>query len=164
MWTQLWTAWTCQSNYEIARMPFQANAQPGAPGDPITRYEWDFDGDGEPEVAGPDAASITYQFHDADTYNGIVTVRDGDSLFDQPLLVEVRQITMLELIEFMRLRVNEELQAAVADGNIADVLPLADLEEYFIKAEWVSATVTPVTRCWRSSGRPRYEPSAPQWH
>ena len=122
--------------YEIARMPFQANAQPGAPGDPITRYEWDFDGDGEPEVAGPDAASITYQFHDADTYNGIVTVRDGDSLFDQPLVVAVRQITMLELIEFMRLGANEELQAAVANGNIADVLPLADLEEYFVKAEW----------------------------
>ncbi len=122
--------------YEIARMRFQVNAQPGAPGDPITRYEWDFDGDGDAEVAGPNEATIDHQFHDAGTYNGIVTVRDGDSLFDQPLLTEVREITMLELVQFIRVRVTEEMQAAVADGNVADVIPLAAIDDYFDKAEW----------------------------
>jgi PKD repeat protein len=122
--------------YEIARMRFQANAQPGAPGDPITRYEWDFDGDGDPEYAGPDASVIEHQFHEAGTYRGVVTVRDGDSLFDFPQVTEVREITMLELIEFIELRMTEEMDRAVAEGNVAPVIPLAEAEEYLALAKW----------------------------
>jgi PKD repeat protein len=122
--------------YEIARMTFQVNAVPGAPGDPITRYEWDFDGDGTPEHAGVDKANIDHQFHEAGTYNGVVTVRDGDSLFDQPHVTVVREITMLELVQFIRMRMDEEIELAVADGNLQAVLPLLEAEEYLDLAEW----------------------------
>jgi len=117
-------------------MRFQVNAVPGAPGDPITRYEWDFDGDGEPEHAGPQLSVVNHQFHDAGRYNGIITVRDGDSLFDQPQVTNVREITMLELIQFIGLRIEEEMDRAVVEDNVRAALPLADAEPYIPLAEW----------------------------
>ena len=125
-----------EQTYEIARMRYQANVRPGAPGDPITRYEWDFDGDGDPEHAGADLNVVEHQFHDAGRYNTIITVRDGDSLHDEAQVIEVREITMLELVRFIEVRVGEEIAQAQADDNLRAALPLARLDDHITRAIW----------------------------
>ena len=41
-------------------MHFAAVAVAGAPNDPITRYAWDFNGDGVPEFTGPTVTAVDY--------------------------------------------------------------------------------------------------------
>lgn len=84
--------------YEIRPMTFSIRATAGSPADPITRYEWDIDGDGAPEYAGPALDTITHQFRDAGTYDVIVTVFDGDSQSEEVVTVEVAEITLSQLI------------------------------------------------------------------
>ena len=127
---------TPEQTYEIARMTYEVDATAGAPGDPITRYEWDFDGDGDPEHAGADASSIDHQFHDAGRYNLIITVLDGDSQFQEVRPVEVREITLLELIEFIEIRMQEGIATAQAEGNIQAGLALIEAMPNVARAKW----------------------------
>ncbi|MEZ4434715.1 MAG: PKD domain-containing protein [bacterium] len=86
--------------YEIRPMSFTARATAGSPADPITRYEWDINGDGVPEYAGANVSTITHQFRDAGDYNITVTVFDADSETEVVLPVTVAEITLDQLIEW----------------------------------------------------------------
>ena len=83
--------------FEIRPMSFTVRATAGSPGDPITRYEWDIDGDGEPEYAGANLPTINHRFRDAGDYNITVTVFDGDSESVAVLPVTVAEITLDDL-------------------------------------------------------------------
>ena len=130
-----------ESAYEIAYMPYTMNATPGAPGDPIIRYEWDINpaaaaADPDPEYAGADTSTIRHQFHDAGQYNMTITVRDGDSASRVTRLVNVVEITLLQLIEHIQVRIDEEIAAVAADGELDPVLPFADVGPLLERALW----------------------------
>lgn len=86
--------------FEIRPMSFTARATAGSPADPITRYEWDINGDGVVDYAGANLSTITHQFRDAGDYNVTVTVFDADSETEVVLPVTVAEITLDELIEW----------------------------------------------------------------
>ena len=93
--------------YEIADMRFELNTTFGAPGDPITRIEWDFDGDGSVEFAGPlaaDTRSVVTNYRDAGARSVTVRVRDKDSESTLTVDFDVREITLGELIDEGRVR------------------------------------------------------------
>ncbi len=91
--------------FEIRPMRFEAQASAGAPGDPITRYEWDFDNDGLVDVSGPDKRVVDYQFLEAGEYTVSVRVRDIDSSAVTAINVNVRRITIAELLSWILERV-----------------------------------------------------------
>ncbi len=103
--------------YEIASMTFTAVARPGAPADAITRYEWDFNGDGQPEVAGPNASSAVMTFDTAGPLTVGLRVLDKDSSTAQTINVTVREITFAELLVVARTRI-----AAVTNNAGAPLL------------------------------------------
>ncbi|MCB9538637.1 MAG: PKD domain-containing protein [Myxococcales bacterium] len=97
--------------YEIRPMAFRVNATAGAPNDPITQIEWDFDNDGVVDARGADAFAVTHQFIDAGDYTVVVRVQDGDSEIVDAINVQVREITTGELITF----IGERVDAGIAD-------------------------------------------------
>ena len=105
--------------YEIADMRFSIDATQGAPGDPITRIEWDFTGDGQPDRAGE---STTWIFEDAGNYPVTVTVYDRDSSTTQRINLRVREITFAELMQVADARIaavrNDPNASLVAKGRV----------------------------------------------
>ncbi|MCB9538634.1 MAG: PKD domain-containing protein [Myxococcales bacterium] len=97
--------------YEIRPMAFRVNATAGAPNDPITQIEWDFDNDGVVDARGADAFAVTHQFIDAGDYTVVVRVQDGDSEIVDAINIQVREITTGELITF----IGERVDAGIAD-------------------------------------------------
>ena len=91
-------------------MEFVVAATPGAPGDPITRVEWDMDQDGVIDYVGADALTVEHSFETAGTYTVTVRVFDGDSDILEARQVEVTEITMLKLLEWLSERASEEVQ------------------------------------------------------
>ena len=122
--------------YEIRPMEFHANATAGAPGDPITRYEWDFNNDGEVdyEGAGDEFATATYQFIDAGQKTVSVRVRDRDSDSVLAINVNVRPITLGELLTW----IGERIEGVLADGrfNLAQKLPLNGAMTFVNNGVW----------------------------
>lgn len=102
--------------FEIRPMTFRVEAEPGSPADPITRYEWDIDGDGDVDYAGADLDTIEHRYKVAGDYNVIVTVYDGDSESEQVLPVTVAEITLDQLIEWTGDKLNA-LGAGPFQGN-----------------------------------------------
>jgi len=81
-------------------MLFELEATAGAPGDPITRVEWDFDADGTLEFAGPlgpGVLRVAANYRDAGPRNLRVRVRDRDSETEVSVAFNVREITLREL-------------------------------------------------------------------
>lgn len=103
--------------FEIRPMTFRVDATAGSPADPITRYEWDIDGDGEADYAGPNASTIEHRFRDAGEYNVIVTVFDGDSETVEALTVTVAEITLAQLIDWIGERL-EAVAPNIPRGNV----------------------------------------------
>lgn len=83
---------------ELNARRFIARVQAGAPGDPITRYEWDFDGDGVADYAGPNVDEVEHVFRDPGDYTVTLRVRDQDSVAVFELPVQVREMTLAEVI------------------------------------------------------------------
>lgn len=108
--------------FEIRPMTFNVDATPGSPADPITRYEWDIDGDGEVDYGGADLDTIQHRFRDAGTYDVVVTVYDGDSESEEVVRVEVAEITLDQLIEWIGDRLDnltaQERARVVADQQL----------------------------------------------
>ncbi len=117
--------------YEIADMVFSIDATAGAPGDPITRIEWDFTGDGRADAAGD---TVSWIFEDAGTYPVTVTVFDRDSETTQNIDLAVREITFAELMEVARDRVNAVLNDANAPIRARG--PLASTNEAIDDGLW----------------------------
>ncbi len=100
-----------QDTHEIVAMSFSVSAIAGAPGDPLARIEWDFDGDGHPEYAGVGLTSVRHVFRDAGEHTVAVRVFDNDSTSTHAINVAVREITLAELITHI---------GGVADTALAD--------------------------------------------
>ncbi len=116
--------------FEIRPMTFTVDAQAGSPADPITRYEWDIDGDGVAEYAGADVDTIQHRFRDAGEYNVVVTVFDGDSESVEVLTVEVAEITLDQLIEWIGDRLDrlsdQEVQTIVRNQQLLQAAQAID--------------------------------------
>ncbi len=123
-----------QDPFEVVSVRFSADAVAGAPRDPIIAYEWDFEGDAQPELVlpGPDAQ---YRFKAAGRYNVTLRVRDPDSVAQRQLVVDVREITLSDL-----LRVAAERAAAItADARAtAEVKRILDPQGSPAFAEWAA--------------------------
>ena len=63
--------------YALQDVTFTINAQPGAPGDPITSYDLDFTESGE--YSEFPTAEVSYQYLEAGDYEVRLRVRDPDS-------------------------------------------------------------------------------------
>jgi hypothetical protein len=85
--------------YEIAEMPFTLRAHGGAAGEPITRVEWDFNGDGVAEFAGPALFSVMPTFRDAGPRTVTIRIRDKDSVAVISTDFVVREITLGEIAQ-----------------------------------------------------------------
>jgi hypothetical protein len=116
--------------FEIAGMQFTINASGGAPNDPITRAEWDFTGDGVPEIAGPWPAyrSVVYEFENDGNYTVAVKLFDKDSTFTYGEALPVRQITMDEMITVAQQRVDLVRAANQAQRLVVDAVEASDTE------------------------------------
>lgn len=97
---------------ELNAASFVANVQAGAPNDPITRYEWDFDGDGVAEYVGADANEVQHVFRDPGQYTVTLRVRDQDSVAVFELPVNVREMTLAEVIAWKDTEVQRREDAA----------------------------------------------------
>ena len=123
--------------YEIAPMHFSIDARPGTASDPITRYEWDMDGDGVAEYGGLGMTSVNHQFDEAGGYNVTVTVRDGDSASVEGVLVDVREVTLAEIIAWT----NDKVTADLAGGQLPLLanFQLGGILEDLDRARWGEA-------------------------
>ena len=122
-----------ENTYEIVPMTFTVDAEAGSPGDPITRIEWDFYPEGEPDnevdASGANAFEISHQFEegalptdqqDGRPYHYTVTVFDGDSESTVEGTVYVAEITLTQLVEYIGTR----FDAAIADEDLGADNPL----------------------------------------
>ncbi len=93
--------------YEIRPMTFTVRVTPGAASDPITRYEWDCDNDGEVDqgAAGANLATWNCRFRTEGRKTVTVRVRDIDSNSVFAVNVDVRRITLGELIDWIGERI-----------------------------------------------------------
>jgi hypothetical protein len=98
-----------QDPYEIADMRFTLVAQGGAANEGIVRYEWDLNGDGVPEYAGPNAAEIIATFRDAGPRTVTVRIRDKDSVTVHSEDFVVREITLGEISSLSAVRAERAL-------------------------------------------------------
>lgn len=101
---------------ELNARRFIARVEAGAPGDPITRYEWDFDGDGVADYAGPNVDQVEHVFRDPGDYTVTLRVRDQDSVAVFELPVTVREMTLAEVIAWKDTEVTRR-----EDGGQLDV-------------------------------------------
>ncbi|MCK6570856.1 PKD domain-containing protein [Myxococcota bacterium] len=110
--------------FEIAGMQFTINANGGSAADPITRAEWDFTGDGVPEIAGPWPAyrTVVYEFETDGNYTVAVKLFDKDSSMSYGEALPVRQITMDELLTVAQQRID-----LVRAANQAQPLVIRDV-------------------------------------
>lgn len=100
---------------ELNAGTFIAQVEAGAPNDPITRYEWDFDGDGVAEYAGPNVDQVQHVFRDPGDYTVTLRVRDQDSVAVFELPVNVREMTLAEVVAWKDTKVTEREDAGELD-------------------------------------------------
>ena len=123
--------------YEIVPMEFTANAAAGAPGDPITLYEWDFNNDGTVDIRGADRSTVRWQFKTAGRHTVSVRVRDRDSAALTAINVDVRPITLAELLAWIKSRVQGVL--ASDDYNLQQKFPLNGSVTFADNGLWAEA-------------------------
>lgn len=108
--------------YEIADMSFGLDVNPGTAGEPITRIEWDFDGDAvaDPGLVNQNPAITT--FRDAGRRAVTVRVYDRDSVSVRSLDFDVREITLGELSTVAGVRaaavIADPAQPAIAKARL----------------------------------------------
>jgi hypothetical protein len=127
--------------YEVAVWRFAVDARAAAPADPIVRYTWFADGDeGNPIARGADVRDVTRRFRDSGGYLLSVRVHDDDSSAVYTFAPEVRQITLLELVEEMLLQVERVRAASAGDAYVIDELDLPGdertIEDLLTQALW----------------------------
>jgi PKD repeat protein len=111
--------------YELTELTFTADARPGAAADPVVRYEWFLDFDfAHPLAAGPDARVLHYRFRDAGRHSIAVRAWDPDSSALRSVELEVRPITLAELLQETATQVRTLRQA---DALLAPVIAELDI-------------------------------------
>ena len=108
--------------YEIADMTFIVVANPGTGNEPITRIEWDFDGDGIADPGMVNRNQVAATFRDAGRRSVTVRVFDRDSVSVLSQDFVVREITLGELSTLSGVRaaavVASPASPAVARGRL----------------------------------------------
>jgi PKD repeat protein len=99
--------------YEIVPLTFGVTATAGAPNDPITLYQWDFDGDNLFDENTEDP-SVVWQFMEPGLYNVGVLARDRDSFTFRTQLVDVKVVDFQTTLEYAKYRLDEVINA----GNL----------------------------------------------
>jgi hypothetical protein len=94
--------------HEILPLTFGVTATPGAPNDPITLYQWDFDGDQLFEETTNDP-SVIWQFMEPGVYEVGVLARDRDSFTFRTQLVDVKPVTFESTLEYAQHRLDQVL-------------------------------------------------------
>jgi hypothetical protein len=95
--------------FEMLPIEFGVNATPGDPNDPITMYQWDFDGDLLYEET-TDVPSVEWQFMDPGIYQVSVLVRDRDSFTLHTQSVEIKPVSFEDIFHFIAYSVNVKIQ------------------------------------------------------
>jgi PKD repeat protein len=106
--------------YDGLMVSITVDAVPGAPGDPIVAYEWDFDGDGEFESVRPDG-TVRWLFERPGDFNATLRVRDSDSATTQAVNIVVRPGTFSDLF----LTARGEVAPLLADQGLDARIRLA---------------------------------------
>jgi hypothetical protein len=86
--------------FEVMPLEFTVIAQPGANSDPITRYQWDFDGDNLFDVS-TDEPRAEWQFVDSGPHAVGVLVRDRDSFTFRTEIVDVKPLDFEGVFEYI---------------------------------------------------------------
>ena len=122
--------------YEIVPMTFTVNVEPGAPGDPLTNVEWDLDEDGNADYRGAlnQVGTIQHQFRTAGRHTVTVRVRDRDSSAVFAVNVDVRPITLAELLTWIGGRVAAVLESD--DYSQQQKFRLAGVDTYIASGLW----------------------------
>lgn len=94
--------------YEILPLTFGVTATPGAPNDPITLYQWDFDGDQIFEETTNDP-SVEWQFMEPGIYEVGVLARDRDSFTFRTQLVDVKAVSYESTLNYAKHRLDQVL-------------------------------------------------------
>lgn len=94
--------------YESVPITFGVDATPGSASDPITFYQWDFDGDNIFDVT-TDVPYATWQFMEPEASHVGVLVRDRDSFTFRSQLVDVKPVNFQTTLTFARNSVQERI-------------------------------------------------------
>jgi hypothetical protein len=119
--------------YEIVPFTFGVTATPGAPNDPITLYQWDFDGDQIFEETTNDP-SVMWQFMEPGLYNVGVLVRDRDSFTFRTQLVDVKPVDFETTLQYAQYQLTEVLNGG--NLNVINRARLANTGKNIIKGLW----------------------------
>lgn len=99
--------------YEILPLEFGVTATPGAPNDPITLYQWDFDGDNLFEESTEDP-HVEWQFVEPGIYTVGVLVRDRDSFTLRTQVVDVKPVSFSSIFSF----IDYSVERRIAQGEL----------------------------------------------
>jgi PKD repeat protein len=123
----------------------------GSPADPMTRYQWDFDGDGTFDLVTPEpTVQHAYANDPAETYTVKVRAEDEDDYVEQTLTVQVRNVaprvdSLASMVE-------------VAEGaDLAFPLPVVDVDPLSFRL-----TQAPPGMTVTADGRLLWAPTADQ--
>lgn len=98
--------------YEVLPIKFGVIAQPGGDFDPITLYQWDFDGDNIFDVNTTEPYA-EHQYMEPGVYTLGVLVRDRDSFTFRTQLVDVRPVDFETTFRFVGYGLQSQLDAGV---------------------------------------------------
>jgi hypothetical protein len=99
--------------YESIPITFGVDATPGAENDPITLYQWDFDGDNIFDLT-TDVPYATWQFMEPEVNEVGVLVRDRDSFTFRSQVVDVKPVDFETILSFVR----NSVQAKIDSGTL----------------------------------------------
>jgi len=119
--------------YEVVPLTFGVTASPGAPNDPITLYQWDFDGDQLFEETTNDP-SVEWQFMEPGLYTVGVLARDRDSFTFRTQIVDVKPVDFETTLDYARHRLGQVLNGGGL--NIINRARLANTGKNINKGLW----------------------------
>ena len=127
--------------YELQDVQFVVDATEGAPEDHIVAYSWDFTGDGSFESFPSNIAN--YRYLEAGSYGLTLRVQDPDSMTEERYTLEVRAITLTDLLN----EINEAITAKLADPGLTTAVqnalaPTGQLSS----SDWVNRGIWSETR------------------
>jgi subtilisin family serine protease/PKD repeat protein len=132
--------------------PVQLHVQAqGAPADPLTRYQWDFDGDGTFDLVTPEPrVHHAYANDPAETYTVKVRAEDEDNYVEQTLTVQVRNVAP-------RVEPMASVVELAEDAALSFPLPVQDVDPLSFKL-----TQAPEGMTVSADGRVEWKPTEEQ--
>ena len=122
-----------EAPYALQDIQLIVDATEGAPEDRIIAYAWDFLGDGAFQAFPENVAD--YRYLEAGSYQLTLRVQDPDSMTEAQFAIDVRPITLSDLLREIDVAINEQLDQV--DVNIAIENALAPNGQ-LASSEWVN--------------------------